>query len=152
MHAIIAKLDKNVVLLLINYITGQLMQIIQHVTDVKYCTLKLFVESLQFARSKKGLFLQCQISSTYSLQTISAGVRLYLYNVDCFQYISLVIHFPFKWLRQEAKIKKTAAKQIDIHCNKKPRVFADEPPSANKTFFGALSQRLWTDWLVFIAY
>ena len=50
-------------------------------------------------------------------------------------FISLVIHFPFKWLREEAKIKKTAAKQNYIHCNKKPRVFADEPPSANETFF-----------------
>ena len=67
---------------------------------------------------------------------------MYLYNVDCFQYK----------LRQEAKIQKTAAKQNDIHCNKKPRLFDDEPPSANKTFFGALSQRLWADWLVCIAY
>ena len=31
---------------------------------------------------------------------------------------------------------KTAAKQNDIiHSNKKPREFADEPPSANDTFF-----------------
>ena len=37
---------------------------------------------------------------------------------------------------------KTAAKQYDIHSNKKPRVFADETPSANETFFGALSQGL----------
>ena len=43
-----------------------------------------------------------------------------------YTFISFVIHFPFKWPRQEAK-KKTAAKENDIHSNKKPRVFADEP-------------------------
>ena len=47
---------------------------------------------------------------------------------------------------------KTAAKQNDIYRKKKPRVFADEPPSANETFFGALSQGLCTDWLDCIAY
>ena len=47
---------------------------------------------------------------------------------------------------------KTAAKQYDIHSNKKPRVFADEPPSANETFFGALSHGLCADWLDCIAY
>ena len=40
---------------------------------------------------------------------------------------------------------KTVAKQYDIHSNKKPRAFADELPSANETFFGALSQGLCTD-------
>ena len=43
-------------------------------------------------------------------------------------------------------------KQNNIHSNKKPGVFANEPPSANETFFGALSQGRCTDWLVCIAY
>ena len=53
------------------------------------------------------------------------------------------------WTRSQ---NKTAAKQNDIiHSNKKPREFADEPPSANETFFGALSHELGADWLVCIA-
>ena len=56
------------------------------------------------------------------------------------------------WMAQTTSQNKTAAKQNDIYTNKKPRVFADEPPSANKTFFGALSQGLCVDWLVSIAY
>ena len=43
-------------------------------------------------------------------------------------------------------------KQNNIHSNKKPKAFADEPPSANKTFFSALSQGLCADWLVCTAY
>ena len=36
-------------------------------------------------------------------------------------------------MAQTRSQNKTAAKQNDIHRNKKPRVFADEPPSANET-------------------
>ena len=64
--------------------------------------------------------------------------------VDCFQYkLSSVKSyiFLFKWRRQEAKTKQQPR-----------RVFAHEPPSANETFFGALSQGLCADWLVCIAY
>ena len=32
------------------------------------------------------------------------------------------------------------------------RAFADKPPSANETFFGMLSQELFTYWLVCISY
>ena len=38
-------------------------------------------------------------------------------------------------MAQTRSQNKTAAKQNDIHSNKRPRVFADEPPEANKTFF-----------------
>ena len=55
-------------------------------------------------------------------------------------------------MAQTRSQNKTAAKQNDIHSNKRPRVFADETPSANKTFFCALSQGLCADWLVCIAY
>ena len=55
-------------------------------------------------------------------------------------------------MAQTRSQNKTAAKQNDIHRNKKPGVFADEPPSAKKIFLGALSQGLWADWLVCIAY
>ena len=48
-------------------------------------------------------------------------------------------------MAQTRSQNKTAAKQNNIHSNKKPRVFANEPLSANKTFFGALSQGLCTD-------
>ena len=37
-------------------------------------------------------------------------------------------------MAQTRSQNKTAAKQNDIHSNKKPRVFANEPASANKTF------------------
>ena len=38
---------------------------------------------------------------------------------------------------------KTAAKQNDIiHSNKKPREFADEPPSANETFLARYHMNL----------
>ena len=40
-------------------------------------------------------------------------------------------------MAQTRSQNKTAAKQNDIHSNKKPRVFADEP---QETFFGAFSQ------------
>ena len=43
-------------------------------------------------------------------------------------------------MAQTRSQNKTAEKLNDIHSNKKPRVFADEPPSANETFFGAFSQ------------
>ena len=43
-------------------------------------------------------------------------------------------------MAQTRSQNKTAAKQNDIYSNKKPRVFADEPPSANETFFGSLSR------------
>ena len=39
-----------------------------------------------------------------------------------------------------------------MHNKKKQTVFADEPPSAKETFFGALSQGLRADWVVCIAY
>ena len=55
-------------------------------------------------------------------------------------------------MAQTRSQNKTAAKQNDIHSNKRPRGFADETPSANKTFFCALSQGLCADWLVCIAY
>ena len=56
-------------------------------------------------------------------------------------------------MAQTKSQNKTAAKQNDIiHSNKKPREFADEPPSANEIFFGALSHGLCADWLVCIAY
>ena len=55
-------------------------------------------------------------------------------------------------MAQTRSQNKTAVKQNDIHSNKMPRVFADEPPSANENVFGELSQGLCTDWLVFIAY
>ena len=47
---------------------------------------------------------------------------------------------------------KTAAKQNDIHRKKKSRVLANEPPSANETFSGTLSQGLCAEWLDCIAY
>ena len=43
-------------------------------------------------------------------------------------------------------------KQNNIHSNKKPKNFAEEPPSAKKNLFGALSQGLCADWLVCIAF
>ena len=55
-------------------------------------------------------------------------------------------------MAQTRSQKKTAAKQNNIHGNKKPIVLADEPPSANETSFDALSQGLCSDWLVCIAY
>ena len=51
-------------------------------------------------------------------------------------------------MAQTRKQKKTSAKQNNIHSNKKPKVFVNKLPSANETFFGALSQGLCTDWLV----
>ena len=63
-------------------------------------------------------------------------------------------YFAFKWPRKETERKQHywARKQNDIHSNKKPRVFEDEPVSANETFFGALSQGPCADWLVCFAY
>ena len=55
-------------------------------------------------------------------------------------------------MAQTRSQNKTAAKQNNIHSNKKPSVFADEPPSANETSFGALSQGLWADWLLCVAH
>ena len=55
-------------------------------------------------------------------------------------------------MAQTRSQNKTAAKQNDIHRKKKSRVLADEPPSANETFFGALSQALCAEWLDCIAY
>ena len=46
-------------------------------------------------------------------------------------FISLVLNFPFKWPRQEAKTKQHSQQQ-------EANVFADKLPSANETFFGAL--------------
>ena len=69
---------------------------------------------------------------------------LYIFKdpcIDCFQYkISSVWSYIFFLLNgaQARSQNKTAAKQNDIHGNKKPRVFTDEPPSANKTFFGVV--------------
>ena len=57
LNSIISKLDKHVVLLLINYIAGQLIQIFQRVTDLKYCTLEPLLKQKHTARSKKGSFL-----------------------------------------------------------------------------------------------
>ena len=42
--------------------------------------------------------------------------------------------------KKPKQIGSKKKKKNDIHTNKKPRVFADEPPSAAETFFGALSQ------------
>ena len=56
-------------------------------------------------------------------------------------------------MAQTRNQNKTAAKKKnDVHSNKKPRVFAEEQPSANKTFFGAFSQGLCADWVVYIVY
>ena len=55
-------------------------------------------------------------------------------------------------MAQTRSQNKTASKQNDVHRYKKQRAFADEPPSANETFFGALSQGLCADWLVCITY
>ena len=43
-------------------------------------------------------------------------------------------------------------KQNNIHSNKKPKNFAEEPPSAKENLFGTLSQGLCADWLVCIAF
>ena len=55
-------------------------------------------------------------------------------------FISLVLNFPFKWPRQEAKTKQHSQQQ-------EAKKFANEPPSANEIFFGAVSQGLCADWL-----
>ena len=56
-------------------------------------------------------------------------------------------------MAQTRSQNKTAAKQNDIHSNKKPRVFAvTNRRQPTKLFFGALSQGLRADWLVCIAY
>ena len=57
----------------------------------------------------------------------------------------------FACQRNVLKQNKTK-KQNNIHSNKKPKAFANEPPSANKTFFSALSQGLCADWLVCTVY
>ena len=48
-------------------------------------------------------------------------------------FITLVLH-SFQMVQTRSQ-NKTAAKQNNIHSNKKLRVFADQPPSANATFF-----------------
>ena len=105
------------------------------------------------------LFLYCQHLNT------SICVFLFWFKVSLlvhFQEIYALIvsntnfhqfgHTFSFWMSQTRSQNETAAKQNDIHNNKKPRVFSDEPPSANDTFFGALSQGLCADWLVCIAF
>ena len=60
--------------------------------------------------------------------------------VDCFQYkLSSVLSYMFLLNGPDKKPKQNSSKKKnDIHSNKKPRVFADEPPSAKEFSFGAL--------------
>ena len=85
-------------------------------------------------------FTACTFSRIYALTVSNTNFHQFGHKFSA-----------FKCPRQEAKTK-TAAKQNYIHNKKKPRVFADEPPSANETFFGALSKGFCADWLVCIAY
>ena len=73
--------------------------------------------------------------------------------VDCFRYKLSVWSYIFRLNGPDKKPKQNSSKKKnDVHSNKTPRVFAEEQPSANKTFFGAFSQGLCADWLVYIAY
>ena len=59
LNLIISKLDEHVVLLLINYIAGQLSQIFQRVIDAKYYALepvRLQLKQKHTTRSKKIYF------------------------------------------------------------------------------------------------
>ena len=85
---------------------------------------------------------------SFSACTFSIIYALIVCNINFHQFR----HTFFFWMSQTRSQNETAAKQNDIHNNKKPRVFSDEPPSANDTFFGALSQGLCADWLVCSAY
>ena len=58
-------------------------------------------------------------------------------------FISLVINVPFKWPRQEAKTKQQQNKTTFTATTwKKPRVLADELPSANETFLRVVTGTL----------
>ena len=85
------------------------------------------------------------------VQSFSACIfsRIYALIVSDtnFHQFGYIFSFYTPYMSQARSQNKTAAKQNDIHSNKRPRVFADEPPSANETFFGALSQGLCADWL-----
>jgi len=67
-------------------------------------------------------------------------------------FIGLVLHFPVKWPRQEAKTKQQQNKTTFTATRSQGCMYADELPSVNETFFGALPQELCADWLVCIAY
>ena len=59
LNLIISKLDEHVVLLLINYIAGQLIQIFQGVTDAEYRTLEpvcLQLKQKHTVRSRNDYF------------------------------------------------------------------------------------------------
>ena len=60
-------------------------------------------------------------------------------------FISLVLHFPFKWPREEAKTKKHSQQQ-------EAKKLRRRTASAKENLFGALSQGLCADWLVCIAF
>ena len=82
-------------------------------------------------------FSACTFSRIYALFPIQT-----LYD-------QTVIHFPFKW-----KLKQNSSKTKRHSQRKEAKSvrLADEPPSANETYFGALSQGLCDDWLDCIAY